>query len=108
MIIFLLLGAVLGGLSVVFVLQNIVPITVTFLTWQISGSLAIVLGLTLIAGMVLSLLVLLPSFIRDEIRFRKVLKRQKELEDELAVARRDLIEAARSAVVTPTPPTVVV
>jgi lipopolysaccharide assembly protein A len=104
MIIFLLLGAFLGGLSVIFVLQNIAPITVSFFAWQTTGSLAIILFLALAMGMIISLLVVLPTLIRDEYRMRQMIRRQKELEDELGVARRDLIESARATTVVTPPP----
>ena len=87
MILFLVLGLIIGGLSVVFVLQNITPITVTFLTWELSGSLAVILLLALLAGALITALVLLPSFIRAELTIRKLKKQNKKLEDDLMLAR---------------------
>ncbi len=94
MIFFLLVGAILGALSVIFVLQNIVPITVTFLTWQIEGSLAVVLFLAMMSGMFVGLLMILPGLIRDEFRYSKLRQEKKEVEDELTTTRKVINEVA--------------
>ncbi len=102
MIFFLLLGAVLGALSVIFVLQNIFPITVTFLTWQIEGSLAVVLFLAMMVGVLITLLILLPGLIRDEYRYSQLRKQKQEVEDELSDTRKVVTDvAARAVVVEP-------
>lgn len=96
---FLILGLIIGAAAVVFVLQNIVPITVTFLTWHVSGSLAVILLLALLCGMLIAVLVLLPSFMRAEWRLRKVLKQNKQLQSETTMS-----EVPRaSSVVEPAP-----
>lgn len=82
MIIFLILGLIIGAAAVVFVLQNVVPITVTFLSWHLSGSLAVILLLALLCGMLIAVLVLLPSTIRAEWRLRKLMKQNKRLQSE--------------------------
>ena len=84
MIFFLLLGAVLGAAFIIFVLQNITPITVTFFTYHLSGSLSVLLLLSLLAGMLITVLILLPSFIRDEVRVNRLKKQNQDLADELA------------------------
>ncbi len=104
MILFMLLGALLGALSVIFVLQNITPITVTFLTWHISGSLAVVLFLALMAGVVITLLMLLPGLIRDEYNYHQLVKQKKQVEDELATTRKVINEVAARPVVVEQPP----
>ena len=79
----LLIGIILGGLSILFVLQNVAIVTVTFFSWQITASLAIVLFMAIISGILLTLIALLPSLIRDEM-YTSVIKRQKrELEAQL-------------------------
>ena len=89
MIIFLILGALLGILSLAFVLQNITPVTVTFLSMQFEGSLAFVLFLALGSGIVMTLLLLLPSLIRDEFRFSRLRKKARILEEEQTRVRAD-------------------
>lgn len=82
MLLFLILGLVIGAVSVVFVLQNITPITVTFLTWHLDGSLAVILLLALISGMLMSALILLPSFIRSSWQVKRLQKRLRQYEDD--------------------------
>jgi len=98
---FLILGAILGAVSVVFVLQNITPITVTFFAWHIEGSLALVLFLALASGMLFTILMLVPGFIRDEFRLASLKKRNKQLEAEVASAHRDTAEVVARVVQTP-------
>ena len=84
MLISLLVGIVLGGLTVIFALQNVGMVTVNLWIWQFSAPLALVLLATLVSGIIVALLVLLPGLIRDEL-YVKALKRDKrEVEDELA------------------------
>ena len=94
MIFFLILGIVLGALSMVFVLQNIGTVTVAFLDWQVTGSLALALLFAIILGIVMTLLVLLPSLIRGDFYLSAVKRQKKDLEDQLAGTRRAL-EAAK-------------
>lgn len=82
MVIFLIIGLIIGGAAVLFVLQNITPVTVSFFAWQMSGSLSVVLLLALLTGMLVSVLVLLPSFIKAEWQLRGLIKRNKKLEDD--------------------------
>ena len=103
MIFFLLLGAILGGLSVIFVLQNIIPVTVTFLTWQIEGSLAVILFLAMMSGVFVTLLMLLPGLIRDEFDYSKLKQEKKEVEDDLATTRKVINGVAANTVVVEPP-----
>ena len=65
MIFSLFLGVILGGIAVLFILQNVSVVTITFLYWQFNGSMALVLLLALVVGSIITLLFLLPSLIRD-------------------------------------------
>ncbi|MES2059707.1 MAG: LapA family protein [Patescibacteria group bacterium] len=80
MLILLILGVLLGAVSVVFALQNISTITVAFLFWHIEGSLSVVLLLAIVAGMLVSALVSVPEVFRDQMKIRALYKRVKELE----------------------------
>ena len=84
MVFSLLIGIILGALSVIFALQNVAVITVTFLAWQITGPLAIIMLATLISGVVITLLVLLPNLLKDDMYLNVLKQQKKELEDELA------------------------
>ena len=93
MVIFIILGAILGALLVIFVLQNVTVVTVSFMTWQITGSLALVLLASIVSGIVIALLVLLPGLIRDDFRFSALKKQKKEVDDELIKTRQALSDA---------------
>ena len=97
MIISLILGILLGAVSVVFALQNIAVITVTFLDWQIVGSLSLILLLAILCGIVMTLLVILPSLIRGEFYLSMIKKQKKALEDELAQTKQALADASHPA-----------
>jgi len=99
MILLILLGAALGGLSVIFVLQNNATISVTFLTWQFEGSLSVVLFLAMMSGIFISLLVLLPSMLRDHFHYTKLVREKKTVEDELYAARKTIDDRANRPVV---------
>lgn len=79
---------------VIFILQNAVPITVVFLYWQIDGSLAVVLLLATVVGMIIAFLSTLPSLIRDEWRFSQLVQEKHHIEDELATTKKVVAEVA--------------
>ncbi len=103
MIIFLILGALLGILSLFFFLQNNTPVTVTFLSAQFEGSLALVLFFAMLSGVLVTLLFLLPSLIRDEFKFSRLRKKTRVLEAEHVRLRAEA--NAHAAPVTPDVPT---
>lgn len=103
MIALIVLGILLGALAVMFALQNITPITVAFLTWHITGSLATVLFVTLIVGFVISLLFSIPSVIRNYMVFRELNNRNKKLEADLLEVKRQLADA-QNKLAAQTPP----
>jgi uncharacterized integral membrane protein len=83
MIILFILGLLLGGVAVVFALQNITLVTVTFFYWQITGSLAAILMAAMLAAVLVTLLLLLPESISNYWRNRKLIKDIERLEEEL-------------------------
>lgn len=81
MIFSLIFGLIFGGLTVIFALQNVTPITVTFLAWQIEGSLALVLLAAALMGAVICALLSIPEIIRDRIKFSALKNQNKELQN---------------------------
>jgi lipopolysaccharide assembly protein A len=61
--IFLLIALGIATIAVIFALQNITTVTISFMFWSIKGSLALVLLVTLMAGVLISSLVSLPGFV---------------------------------------------
>jgi len=80
----MILGIVLGGLTVLFALQNTEFVTVSFLTSDITAPLSFVLLGTMLGGIAVMLLSLLPFVIRDEFATRRLRRDKKALEEELA------------------------
>jgi uncharacterized integral membrane protein len=103
MIIFLILGLILGGLSVIFALQNVIPVTVTFFAWQMQGSLSLILLLAVLSGVMICGLLSVPEVIRNHMRFTTLKNQKKELEKELAILRaeKEKLELQNTAVLPP-------
>ena len=79
----LIVAIIVAILAVVFALQNAVPITVSFLTWRFESSLALVLLITLALGIIMSLLVSVPSMIKTRKIISNQNKKIRELESGL-------------------------
>jgi uncharacterized integral membrane protein len=63
-------------LAVIFAVQNVEVVPISFLLWQTEGSLALVLLLALVIGVVIGLLITLPTRIKFS---RQLSKRKKEI-----------------------------
>lgn len=72
---FLILSLLIAGVSIVFALQNTEAISIQFLFWTIESQLALVLVLTLVAGVAVGILISLPSVLRAK---RAASRRKKE------------------------------
>ncbi len=83
MIILFILGLLLGGVSVIFALQNIAIVTVNFFSWQLTGSLALVLLLAMGAGVLVTILLILPEGVQNYFRYNKLKKENKILAEDL-------------------------
>jgi uncharacterized integral membrane protein len=85
----LIVGIIIAILAVVFALQNAIPITVSFLVWKFESSLALVLLIAIALGILMSLLVSVPSMIKrrgmissQKKQLEKSLQRESEREKE--------------------------
>ncbi len=92
MLIFIVLGALIGAGGVIFALQNNVAITVGFFAWQLHGSLALILIMTMAMGVLFSLLITIPEVIRDNFRFRELKKQNAILADDIAKQKAEIAE----------------
>ncbi|MBA3550814.1 LapA family protein [Patescibacteria group bacterium] len=108
MIIFLIIGLLLGGLAVIFALQNLITITVTFLAWDLTGSLALILLLAVATGVVISVLFSLPTTIRTGLRISGLQRQNNKLKDELENTRtthhevmKEVVKSQQSTVIQP-------
>jgi lipopolysaccharide assembly protein A len=83
MIIFFIIGLLIGIAAVIFALQNVEVITVTFFSWELTGSLALILMLAIGAGLLVSALLILPESIKNHFRYRSLKKENAKLAEEL-------------------------
>ncbi len=79
---FILLAIIIAMALVVFAVQNATAITLTFLAWQFSGSLAVILALTFAAGVLTGLFLFAPTWLRKSKEGRGQKRRIQELEKE--------------------------
>ncbi len=83
MIISLVIGLVLGAVTVIFALQNMTTVSVVFLTWKFEGSLALILILTMAAGVIIALLMSLPELIKKSFQISSLKKQNRVSREEL-------------------------
>lgn len=96
MVIFFIIGILVGALTVLFALQNVETTTVTFLMWDITGSLALIIILAVLAGLIMSTLFALPGMIKNHFQIITLKKQVKKLEDDLASSKNQKDSAAAS------------
>jgi len=82
--ILLVLALIIAIFAVIFALQNTAMVTVTFLLWTFEQSLALVLLLSLAAGVVVGLFTLLPTTFRQKFSLSGQRKKLDALEKTLA------------------------
>lgn len=88
MILSLILGFLLGAAALLFALQNTDVVALSFLGWQFESSLALLILIAFAAGIIVSLLVSIPSAVKDSLKIMSVKKENRRLEDALAECRR--------------------
>jgi len=84
MLLFLIIGVLLGATAVIFALQNVTVITVAFFSWQMQGSLSVILLVAMASGVLVCLLISIPEIIKSYIKFSVLKKQVKKLEGEVA------------------------
>lgn len=85
--IYLILALILAIIVTIFAVQNIDPVNVTFLTFELNGSLALVLLITLTVGIIIGILVSAPSSLRRRREISGLKKSVRKMEKDLATAR---------------------
>ena len=79
-IFFLIIALFIAILAVIFALQNAGVVTVTFFASQLEGSLALVLLVTFVVGVLVGVLLILPYLIRKTFKTRRL---SRELADSI-------------------------
>jgi uncharacterized integral membrane protein len=82
--VYLILALVIAIIAVIFALQNTLTVTIGFFVWRVTGSLSLVLLVTLAIGVIIGLLVLAPSAVKSSFQVSGHRKRITSLEKELA------------------------
>ena len=95
--IFIIFSLFIAILAVIFALQNTMVVTVSFLFWHFTGSLALVLLAALATGAVVSILASIPSLVRNQISSRSQKKKITESEATLNEHKTRLEEAQKKA-----------
>lgn len=80
--IFIIIALVIAVIAVIFALQNMAAVTVSLFFWQFDGSLALVLLVTLAAGVLISLLASLPGLVKGKWTVSNLRKKLAALESE--------------------------
>lgn len=86
MILSLILGFLLGAAALLFALQNTAVVALSFLGWQFESSLALLTLMAFATGVIVSLLVSIPSAVKDSFRIMGLKNENKKLADELQKA----------------------
>ena len=93
MILSLFLGFLLGAGAIVFILQNDATVALTFLGWQFESSVALLVLLSILTGVVLSFLISIPRSIGVAIQMRRLRKENDALRVEAEQYRHTASEA---------------
>jgi uncharacterized integral membrane protein len=75
-VVLVILAVLIAIVALVFAIQNAAPVTVTFLFWQLEASLALVLVLTFVLGLIVAFLATVPGLMR---RSREIAGYKKKL-----------------------------
>ena len=86
----LITGLILGAAGVIFAFQNVFPVTVTFLGWELSASLAVIVILSLIIGALTSILMTVPGAIQNYFTISHLKRENKKLVKEVVSAKEEI------------------
>ncbi len=78
--IFLIFSLVIAVLATVFAVQNAQPATVSFLIWEFEQSLALILLMSLLAGVLISLFASMPSRVKNRLTINSLNKKLAQAE----------------------------
>jgi len=93
--VFLILALIVAIIAVIFALQNTAAVTVSFIVWQFDQSLALVLLLSVAIGVIIGLLTILPTVIRNKWQLTGKKKTIESLEKNLNETKLKLEDAER-------------
>ncbi|MDB5237260.1 MAG: hypothetical protein JWL88_362 [Parcubacteria group bacterium] len=97
MIFSLIIGFVIGAGALLFAIQNTTVVALTFLGWQFESSLALLVLVSVAAGVLISILASLPSALSASFRIMGLKSENKKLIQEVEVHRKTAQAAVQSA-----------
>ncbi len=80
------IAIVIAMALVVFAVQNATAVTLTFLSWEFTGSLAVILALTFALGVLTGVFLSAPAWLRKAREARTHRRRVQELEREVSTS----------------------
>ena len=89
----LILGSIIGLISLIFALQNVFSVTVTFFTWDITASLSLVVLVSIVSGFIVATLLYLPQKIKSAFTISKLKRENKKIQKELDLLKKKEEEA---------------
>ncbi len=81
--VFLVFALLIALIAVIFAVQNTALVTVSFLVWNLNHSLAVIILLTIFTGVLISILMSAPGWIKNRLALANLRKKVKELEAKL-------------------------
>ncbi len=102
--ILLILALLISVVAVIFALQNTAAVSVSFFVWQFEQSLALVLLLTALVGVLIGLLTILPGMIRTRWQLASRNKKIHQLEKEITETKIKLEAANQRIIALEQPP----
>ncbi len=99
MIFSLILALLFALLAVIFALGNTEVVTVSFLTWHVEGSLALILLVSVALGILIGILLMTPRVIKQKLALSGEKKRLKNTEKELDQHKSKVTELEQAKVV---------
>ena len=97
----LILGLVIGALSVIFALQNVFSVTVTFMFWHMTTSLSVLISLAVLTGILITCFLSIPGAVKNIMEVAELTKENKKLKDEIERARRMNYDTSSKSEVVP-------
>jgi uncharacterized integral membrane protein len=104
--ILLILALLIAIIAVIFALQNTAAVTVSFFVWQFHESLALVLLLTIVVGVLIGIFTILPGSMRNRWRLTTQRKKMNNLEKMLQQEKIQREDAVRQLEILKNPPVV--
>ncbi|WP_414040239.1 lipopolysaccharide assembly LapA domain-containing protein [Acidithiobacillus sp. M4-SHS-6] len=95
----IIISLIIAALAVIFAVQNNVMTSVHFFSWTFAQSQGVILLCGFVAGFIASMLIYLPTHIRNKLKIRRHERRLSELEGQLNEERgkREYIEKEHAA-----------